>query len=195
MWLVDTVRQAKRVQFEEIADRWLSSPLNEDRSPLALRTFHNHRHAIESLFGIRIECDRSDHHHYYIYEEDGKNSTRLKVWMLQRLGYSDLEKDFLKLGDKVILDDLPEDKGGLYDIIHALQNDNVLIINLSEPLKSNKTSIFFAPHKVRFDGKKWLVTGNDIETGHNHEICLDNVRSATVTLATFYSPKGQAVNV
>lgn len=189
VWLIDTVRHAKKVQFEEIADKWLTSAVNEDKSPLALRTFHNHRHAIESLFGIKIECDRSDHHRYYIHEEEGKNSTRLKIWMLQRLGYSDIDNDLKALGNRIILDSLPEDKCGLYDVIQAMQDNNVLNIVLSEPMNNGKESLFYAPYGIKFTDDKWHVIGKDIETGDIHNFRLESLKSIALTHATFICPK------
>lgn len=188
VWLVDTVRHAKKVQFEEIADRWLSSAINDDKSPLALRTFHNHRHAIESLFGIRIECDRSDRHRYYIHEEPDRNSTLLKIWMLQRLGYSDIESDLKRMDKRISMDSLPEDKCGLYDIIEAIQNNNVLNISLSTPSSRGKESLFLAPYGVKFRKNSWHVVGKDIESGDLLDLCLDNLKSTAVTHATFVFP-------
>jgi hypothetical protein len=37
---------------------------------IPLRTFHNHRHAIEELFDINIECDRRNGYVYYIENTD-----------------------------------------------------------------------------------------------------------------------------
>ena len=74
VWLVDVIRHAKSITYEEISELWKESPLNTDQSPLALRTFHNHRDAIAQLFGIRIHCNRSDHE-YYI-QQDGIQGVR-----------------------------------------------------------------------------------------------------------------------
>ena len=53
IWLVETVYSSGRITFEEIANKWKRSSLNNGTS-LVLRTFHNHRAAIEELFGILI---------------------------------------------------------------------------------------------------------------------------------------------
>ena len=55
-WLVDTIYRYAPISFKEIADRWQQSALY-DKKDLAIRTFHNHREAIEELFHIRIVCD------------------------------------------------------------------------------------------------------------------------------------------
>ena len=60
IWLIDTIRSADGITFEEINDRWMRSALNDERKPLPLRTFHDHRAAILDEFGIDITCDRRD---------------------------------------------------------------------------------------------------------------------------------------
>ena len=58
IWLIDTIRNADGITFEEINDRWMQSSLNDEGKPLPLRTFHDHRAAILDEFGIEIQCDR-----------------------------------------------------------------------------------------------------------------------------------------
>ena len=189
VWLVETVRHAKKVQFEEIAERWMESVLNDDKSPFALRTFHNHRHAIESLFGIKIECDRSDHNRYYIQEGPAQNTTRLKEWMLQRLSYSDLDNDPNCISDRIIFDSLPEEKFGIYTIIEGIHNNKVLSMSINVPTSDGKMSLCIAPYCVRFRNSSWFLVGKDIETGIIHTFNLDCVNSITLTDAIFSYPK------
>ena len=189
VWLIETVRHARKVQFEEIAERWKASVLNTDGTPFALRTFHNHRHAIESLFGIKIDCDRSDHHRYFINEGANPNTTRLKEWMLQRLGYSDIDDDAKGMSSRIILDSLPEDKYGLYPIIEAIQDNRVLSATLSMPTSDNKSTLCIAPYCIRYRNNCWYLVGKDIETGLMHTINLECLVSISLTDATFTYPK------
>ena len=66
VWLVDTIYRRGRITFEEINERWMRSQLNETGDEIPLRTFHNHRKAIEQMFDINIECDKRDGYVYYI---------------------------------------------------------------------------------------------------------------------------------
>ena len=52
VWLIDLIHRHRHIPLEEIGRQWERSALNEDRSLLAERTFHNHRVAIEDTFGI-----------------------------------------------------------------------------------------------------------------------------------------------
>ena len=57
IWLVQTfIRAGERgLSLGEISDRWES----RFDSEYSRRTFNNHREAIEDVFGITIECNRS----------------------------------------------------------------------------------------------------------------------------------------
>ena len=64
VWLVDIIYRRERITFEEINDYWLRSSLNLTGDDIPLRTFHNHRKAIEQMFDINIECDKWDGYRY-----------------------------------------------------------------------------------------------------------------------------------
>ena len=189
VWLVDTVRHAKRIQYEQIADLWLKSVLNDDNSPLALRTFHNHRHAIENLFGIKIHCDRGDRNRYYIHEGDDIESTRLKIWMMQKLGYSDLDTYFPKLAERIILDRNPEDRFGLNVVIEAIMNNRVVRLVYSIPTSDGKTVLNVAPYCIRYWNSHWFLVARDVDTDMMHTFCLDRVVEIVITDKTFTYPK------
>lgn len=189
VWLIDTVRHAKKIQFEEITERWMESPLNADHSQLALRTFHNHRHAIESLFGIRIICDRGDRNRYYIAAWPEPNATRLKMWMLQKLSFSDLDEDTAPVKNRILLDPTPEEKYGLPNIIEAIQGNRVIKIDCAIPTSDNKTSLLIAPYCIRFWRSQWFVFGKDIQTDMLHAFNLERVIDITPTDSTFEYPR------
>ena len=68
IWLVQTFIRAgeKGLSLEEISAKW------EDRfdSAYSRRTFNNHREAVEDVFGIRIDCNRSTNRYFVEYSED-----------------------------------------------------------------------------------------------------------------------------
>ena len=54
VWLVETILRAGRITFEEINDKWNRSRLNYSGDVIPLRTFHNHRQAIEEMFDVTV---------------------------------------------------------------------------------------------------------------------------------------------
>ena len=58
VWLVDLIyRHNHNITFKEINEKWQNSPLNDRREGFPLKTFHNHKAAISSMFDIDIECN------------------------------------------------------------------------------------------------------------------------------------------
>lgn len=163
VWLVDIVRNGNRPTFDEISNAWDHATINVERAPLALRTFHNHRDAIEALFGIRILCNRSDHNRYYIAEDKGSSATRLKVWMIQTLSLSNTIYRASSLEDRFILDMAPEEKSGLLTVIEAIKEGKCLDILYSLPDPDGKTKFRLQPYCIRFWNSSWYVFGKDVE--------------------------------
>ena len=59
---------SSRFTFEEINKKWLRNGISEG-AELPLKTFHNHRKAIEDIFDINIVCDKRGGYKY----EKGRN--------------------------------------------------------------------------------------------------------------------------
>ena len=70
IWLIDTIRSANGITFEEINRKWMYSSLNDDGEELPKRTFFQHIEAIRDEFDIDIVCDRKAGYQYRIENED-----------------------------------------------------------------------------------------------------------------------------
>lgn len=188
VWLVDTVRHGNRPTFEEIAKAWDDSPLNDDESPLALRTFHNHRDAIEHLFGIRILCNRSDHNRYYIADDGEKNSTHLKIWMLQTLSMSNTIHRSRSVENRILLDITPEEKFGLLYIIDAMKREKCVDITYSLPDADGNTNFRVEPYCVRFWKSCWYLFGKDVRSDRLRVFDLNRTFNFKITDQRFRFP-------
>lgn len=192
VWLVDVVRHAKKITYEEIAKQWLHSELNVDGSPMVLRTFHNHREAIEHLFGIRIVCDRLDGNRYFIAESRGADSTRLKVWMLQTLSISRMmsTESTMRISDRILLDTTPEEKFGLSTLIEAIKANEVVYITYRRLGEREPHRARIEPYSVRLTSHKWYLLGRDADNGRLVVIALNQVVSIERTDSHFIFPDG-----
>ena len=65
IWLVNTIHQAGNITFHDINKKWLKTEMSGGVE-LARSTFNRHKVAIEDIFGICIECDRTNDYRYYI---------------------------------------------------------------------------------------------------------------------------------
>lgn len=188
VWLVDAIRHGNNPTFDDIAEEWMKSPLNDDGAPLALRTFHNHRDAIEHLFGIRILCNRSNHNTYYIADEGSVNSTRLKVWMLQTLSLSNTIHRSSSVESRILLDITPEEKYGLLTVIDAMKREKCVNLTYSLPSDDGRTQFTIAPYCVRFWKSCWFVLGKDEKSGELMSFDLARTLSFEISDQRFRFP-------
>lgn len=164
VWLIDTLCRAKKMTFDEVAESWMQSPMNYDRQPLALRTFHNHRDQIEDLFGIRILCDRKGHS-YYVDDFPTNGSlynTPMKVWMLQTLSLPSTNVPAKAIKERVVIDGTPEEKFWLPMIIDALNENRYL--HMKYRGTKEQADCVMAPYCVRFWGRRWYLLAKDRDT-------------------------------
>lgn len=187
VWLIDVVNHAGKITYDEISNLWESSPINADRESLALRTFHNHREAIETLFGIRIVCNRKGGNKYSL-DMTGplEQSTKLKVWMLQMLSNSYSLNMAGGVESRVLVDVNPEEQYGLQAVIEAMSFGQCVRILNSVPLtKDNLTEFVVEPYCVKFWGNSWYVLGKNHATGEMMVFDLSRVLNLEFTEEEF----------
>jgi hypothetical protein len=68
IWLVNTIRKARRITFAEINERWLETEMSGGVD-LPRATFNRHNDAIEDIFGIFIDCDRQNGYKYWLNQK------------------------------------------------------------------------------------------------------------------------------
>ena len=93
VWLVDLIYRRGRITFEEINDNWLRSSLNTNEEDIPLRTFHNHRKAIEQMFDINIECDKRNGYKYYIENVEDVERGGVRSWLINTFAINNLIKE------------------------------------------------------------------------------------------------------
>lgn len=190
VWLVDVVRHAKKITYEEISELWKKSPLNTDHSPLALRTFHNHREAIAQLFGIQILCNRSDHEYYIPQDGEQGSETKLRVWMLQTLSLSNLSSQSDVMDDRVLLDITPEERHGLATVFEAMKNNNVIAMKFPQ-INDNSTKridVEIEPYCIRFWHYNWYLLGRNTASDQLEVFPLKSVLQIHTLDKTFVYP-------
>ena len=103
IWLIDTIRNADGITFEEINDRWIQSALNDKGKPLPLRTFHDHRAAILDEFGIDITCDRRNNT-YRIADEFNEHGS-IRSTLIDALVLNSAVREDPDLNHKIVFND------------------------------------------------------------------------------------------
>ncbi len=102
VWLLNLLIEHGGLTFEEIDLYWSDCPLSEGRS-LALRTFHEHRKAIDELFGVEIKCEKAKNQYYVDSTLSLKTDKTLK-WLYDSFALSNtIDVDYVLYSQKVVL--------------------------------------------------------------------------------------------
>ena len=82
IWLIDTINQAgsEGITFARIAEKWKSNILLSKGTEYAWRTFMNHKDDVYELFGIQIECRKSDNTYHIADRSELKDAAGFKRW-------------------------------------------------------------------------------------------------------------------
>ena len=87
IWLIDLLKTYGGITFEEINEKWVQTEMSGGVE-MARSTFNRHKDAIEDIFGIYIECDRSNGYVYYIGNAKVLDDDTIQTWMLSTLSIS-----------------------------------------------------------------------------------------------------------
>ena len=187
VWLLDVLLQKKKLTFEEISNLWERSCLG-DGNPLPLRTFHQHKSAIEEMFGVEIKCNPSDGYHYYIGELDNVRKDRTKQWLYNSFTLSNMIIAGHNMKGRILFEEIPHGTQYLQTIIEAMQQNRVLEIDY-QPFKGDHAIYHLAPYAMKVYNRRWYVVGKMDEANGTRHIALDRVIDLAVTDVTFKMPK------
>jgi hypothetical protein len=185
IWLVDTIRQQKRISLSELRRLWS----NRDDSYgqiLPERTFHRYRKDIEALFDINIKCDKSTNE-YYIENVDDVEMRGLRNWLLDTFSVGNLLHESRKLRERILLEEVPSGRQHLTTILRAMRDGKLLNITY-KPFGKVEMTYDVAPYCVKLFKQRWyLIAKNERDLIRNY--ALDRVRNISVTNNAFTWPK------
>lgn len=185
IWLVNTIRRAKRINFEHIQKLWIDEDLN-DRKPLSRTTFYRLKIAIEDMFGIIIGCDATNGYEYYIKNKDVFHDNSTQNWMLQTLMVNNIIIDSHTIKDRLVLEEIPAGIEYLKTIISAIKNNHALrMTHQSFEVQEAKTTIL-EPYCLKVFRQRWYLLGkNGQRHGKLRIYALDRITELEETEQTF----------
>ncbi len=154
-WLIALLKR-RHLTFQEIVDEWAEATCNPFHEELTLRTFHRHREAIASQFGITVECDKSDGYRYYV-KRDEVECDETTEWMLSSMRLASLGEQ-LKYHNKVMLDAPPHNSEYLDDILGAIDKHYLLRFKYVSAFGA-ESDMALRPAFVRYFKQRWYVIG------------------------------------
>ena len=189
IWLVQTFIRAgeKGLSLEEISAKW------EDRfdSAYSRRTYHNHREAVEDVFGIRIDCNRSTNRYFVEYSEDVSDEDAERAWLINTFTVNNmLSLGKERLSGRVSVEDIPSGHNHLTSVMEAMTEGHVIRISYLKYTSSKADIYTLRPYAVKEFAKRWYIIGYCLERKALRVYGLDRVHSLDILEERFEMEKG-----
>ena len=156
IWLVNTIRKARKITFAEINERWLETEMSEG-IPMARSTFNRHKDAIEDIFGIYIDCDRQNGYKYYIGNSHVLREDSVQNWMLSTLSVSNVISEGLSLQDRILLETASSGGEYLPLVIEAMKKNVRVKISYQRYGADEPKQLDFEPYCIKLFNKRWYI--------------------------------------
>lgn len=189
VWLVDLIHRHEAITFDEIDNHWQRSSLNWDGNPLPLRTFHNHRQAVEQMFDINIECDKRNGFRYYIdgaedMEQDGPRS-----WLINSLAVNNILSESRQLKERILFEQIPSGQKYLTIILEAMKENRVAEINYKRFWRNESLTYLVHPYCVKVFKQRWYMIAFNPLKDKLLTYSLDRIQGISITDETFLLPE------
>ena len=155
IWLVNTIKRARRISFAEIQEKWLDTEMSE-RVEFARSTFNRHKDAIQDIFGINIDCDRKGGYKYYIANEKVLREDTVQNWIVSTMSVNDVISDSKALHDRIVLQQIPCDEY-LETFINAMKRKVRVEVKYRRYESDNVTEVDFEPYCLKLFNQRWYV--------------------------------------
>lgn len=185
-WLVDTIYRHAPISFKEIAQRWEQSSLYDNKK-LAIRTFHNHREAIEELFYIRIVCDERTNK-YYIAEQGELAKNGLSSWLLNAFSMSNILTESQSLGSRVQVEEIPSAQCYLTELLAAMRENRRVKVVYQPFVAEAPFELVLQPLFVKLYDRRWYLYANKPSDEKIKLYALDRMHAVKVQEERFVLP-------
>lgn len=188
IWLVQTFIRAGQngLTLSEIESRW------EDRfdSSYSRRTFNNHREAVESVFGITIECNRSTNKYFIDYSEDVADENAAMAWLINTFTVNNiLSLGKERLSGRVSVEDIPSGHTHLASIMEAMTENSELVMDYRKYTSDSAETLHLKPYAVKEYAKRWYLIAYCLERQDLRVYGLDRILKLEPSGKKFRMPK------
>lgn len=184
IWIINTLRQYKKLSLEELNNLWQNDDVNGG-APLSRTTFNRHKDSILDMFGIIIECTTFPGYKYYIANPEVLGDDSIEGWLFSTLTVSTVLSDSVSLRERILLENVPAGEEFLQTIIQALKANRKLLITYQRFGQDSYEKTIF-PYALKLFHQRWYLlafTGR-----HYATYSLDRMLSVSLTEETFERP-------
>lgn len=198
VWLIDLLRQHKRLTYKEINAKWQQSGLSYgEGDELPLRTFHNHRNAIRDIFDVSIEIDKSvPGYQYHIEGSEQLQDDALRSWLIDSYATLNQLQADKKLKGRIQFENIPSGSKWLTLFMQAMREDRAVEITHQGFGRDEAKTFVIEPYHLKVSQRRWYIIANnpyfvDYNERYSRELPevrvygLDRIQNAHILDTTF----------
>ena len=174
IWLLNTLLDNDPLTFEELGLLWQDDPLSDGELPL--RTFHEHRKGIKEMFGVEIECNKTDGFRYYVKNPEVLSQERLATWLLNAYNVPKGFATYNRMQDRVLLEEMS--RGNIFVVIVDYQS-----------YEGPHVIYHVSPYALKAYNRQWYMLGFIEEKNAIRNIALNRILDFKKTNKSFDRPK------
>ena len=188
IWLVDTIYRAGKITFEEINEKWQRNEMSGGEE-LPLKTFHNHRHAVQDIFDINIECNRRGGYYYYIENADDMEKGGVRTWLLNTFAVNNLINESHHLKRRILFENIPSGQRFLTPIIEAMRDGSRIEMTYRDFWKEKEATFAVEPYCVKVFRQRWYMVARNVGMDVIRIYALDRIQALGAADGKFTCPK------
>lgn len=189
VWIVETIRKAGRISFEEINEKWRDNVDLSGGGSMVKRTFHKWKEAIYKTFDISIECEPFAPYCYYIANEVDWKSGSIETWLLKTYSVCNSLAESKSIKDRILLEDVPSGRDYLQLIIDAMKQNRFIHFSYFSYSSNQRSEKYVMPLCVKLFRQRWYMVGRTFPKEYDVIFCLDRMSDFRYSSHTFEYPE------
>lgn len=188
IWLIQTLIRAgsRGLSFKELGSRWK----NRFGSPYPRRSFNNHREAVEEIFNVSIECDKSTNRYFIRYPDDVADKDASSAWLINTFTVNNiltLGKE--RLSGRVSVEDIPSGHRWLAGTMDAMIENREIEISYRKYTGSGISEYTLRPYAVKENARRWYIVAFCVEREQMRVFGMDRILEMKPTDRHFSMPR------
>ena len=188
IWLLDTISKSKfHLTYEHIVKLWESSPYAY-MGGLPIRTFHEHRKGIKEMFGVAIECDKSQLYSYYIKNPEVLEQNKYAQLLLHKYSVPQDFITFNMMRGRILLEEIPHGTAYFNSVVEAMRCNTELIIDYQR-YEGHRETLTMRPYWLKEYNRRWYLFGYIVERESIRHLALERFIDLQITNKKFELPE------
>jgi hypothetical protein len=184
IWIINKLKTCSGLTFEDLNRKWVADRVS-DGNPLAVATFHRHRHDILDMFGIIIACNKRTYE-YYISNPDAMRDGSVEQWLFSTLTVHGVLADSAAVKERLVLENAPVGEQYLDIIINAIKSNHRLHIGYRK-FDTEGYEKVVCPFALKLFHQRWYLLART-EEQQMRLYALDRMTMAELTDESFEMP-------